>query len=291
MPERQNEHYLQIAGPQATLSAILHDAAGDTGVLLLVGGPQYRVGSHRQFVKLARHLARQGIPTLRLDSQGMGDASGDKTEFYQLDDDIRLALDHFFSRCAGLKRVVLWGLCDAASAAMLYLNNQDARIGGAILLNPWVRQQQSHAQTMLKHYYWQRLFSRAFWRKLFGGDVRWGASIKALLGTVKASRQQQAGGKKQTQQQANAENYVQLMLQGGSQFSAKLMLITSGNDLTAQEFLDLCQQDASWQQLLHKAEHLHISDANHTFATATWRTQVEQASCHFIQQHFYSTLE
>lgn len=291
MPECQNEHYLQIAGPQATLSAILHEAAGDTGVLLLVGGPQYRVGSHRQFVKLARHLALQGIPTLRFDSQGMGDASGTKTEFYQLDDDIALALDHFFSQSPGLKRVVLWGLCDAASASMLYLIKQDPRIAAAILLNPWVRQQQSHAQTMLKHYYWQRLFSSAFWRKLFGGGVHWGASLKALLGTVKASRQHQHSGKKPVQHKATAENYVQLMQQGGQQFNGKLLLITSGNDLTAQEFLDLCQQDANWQQLLSAAEHLHISDANHTFASAGWRTQVEQASSNFIQRHFYSTLD
>jgi len=31
------------------------------GVLIVVGGPQYRVGSHRQFVLLARYLAERGI--------------------------------------------------------------------------------------------------------------------------------------------------------------------------------------------------------------------------------------
>lgn len=291
MPERNVEHYLPIKSQQATLAAILHEANGDTGVLLLVGGPQYRVGSHRQFVKLARQLASHNIPTLRLDSQGMGDASGGKTEFYQLDADIALALDQFFKQCPALKRVVLWGLCDAASASMLYLNKQDPRLAAAILLNPWVRQQQSHAQTMLKHYYWQRLFSAAFWRKLLGGGVHWSASIKALLGTVKTSRQHRHSGNKPQQQTPDAENYVQLMLQGGQRFNGKLLVITSGNDITAQEFLDLCQQDANWQQLLQTAEHLHIAGANHTFASADWRGQVEQTCCNFIQRHFYSTLD
>ena len=34
-------------------------------VLIVVGGPQYRVGSHRQFVLLARALARQGFTAMR----------------------------------------------------------------------------------------------------------------------------------------------------------------------------------------------------------------------------------
>ena len=43
----------------ATLLGIISvpDSADDTGVVVIVGGPQYRVGSHRQFVLLARSLA------------------------------------------------------------------------------------------------------------------------------------------------------------------------------------------------------------------------------------------
>ena len=43
-----------VAEPEAPL--------GDLGVFVVVGGPQYRVGSHRQFVLLARHLAGLGVP-------------------------------------------------------------------------------------------------------------------------------------------------------------------------------------------------------------------------------------
>ena len=43
-----------------------------TGVLLVVGGPQYRVGSHRQFLLLSRALAECWIPrnALRLSGHG-----------------------------------------------------------------------------------------------------------------------------------------------------------------------------------------------------------------------------
>ena len=47
------------------------DAPAARGVLIVVGGPQYRAGSHRQFTHLARELARNGIASLRFDYRGM----------------------------------------------------------------------------------------------------------------------------------------------------------------------------------------------------------------------------
>ena len=41
------------------------------GVLIQVGAPQYRVGSQRQFVLMARFLAQQGHCVLRYDIQGL----------------------------------------------------------------------------------------------------------------------------------------------------------------------------------------------------------------------------
>lgn len=51
------------------------------GVVVVVGGAQYRVGSHRQFVRLARRLAAAGHPVLRFDLPGMGDSPGEPVPF------------------------------------------------------------------------------------------------------------------------------------------------------------------------------------------------------------------
>jgi alpha-beta hydrolase superfamily lysophospholipase len=74
------EYPLRFDRAGVPLVGIVHPAgkpAGDIGVVVVVGGPQYRVGSHRQFVLLARDLAAAGIPTLRFDTRGMGDSGGD----------------------------------------------------------------------------------------------------------------------------------------------------------------------------------------------------------------------
>ncbi|MGP9801189.1 hydrolase 1, exosortase A system-associated [Rheinheimera sp. NSM] len=274
-----------VIAAEATLLAILHEGNADTGVLILVGGPQYRVGSHRQFVKLSRALAEQQVPSLRLDFAGMGDSRGTAAAFYQRQTDINAAIDCFFQAHPQLKRIVLWGLCDAASAAMLHCyRQQDNRIAGLVLLNPWVRCTESLAEVKLKHYYLQRLTDKAFWQKLLSGGLNFGRSLRDFSHTWRQSRQKNTGAAKHSPATINQHNYIGFMLKGWQQFDGDTLLISSGNDLTAQEFLALCRTDARWQQLLSKAEHHHLTDANHTFSTAQWRQHVEQLTLGFVQR-------
>jgi exosortase A-associated hydrolase 1 len=156
------------------------------GVLIIVGGPQYRVGSHRQFALLARHLAAQGIAAMRFDVRGMGDSGGDERDFEGIQDDIRAALDAFVDAVPGMRDIVLWGLCDGASAAALYAPG-DARVRGLVLLNPWVRTDDGVARTRLKHHYRDRLRDRTFWRKLARGQFDYVGSVKSMLGLVRAA--------------------------------------------------------------------------------------------------------
>ena len=71
---------LSFACQDCRLYGVLHRprSRGRSGVLIVVGGPQYRVGSHRQFVLLARFLAGRSIPVLRFDYRGMGDSEGEQ---------------------------------------------------------------------------------------------------------------------------------------------------------------------------------------------------------------------
>ena len=98
------QHALQFECQSCTLLGILSLPATPLarGVLIVTGGPQYRVGSHRQFALLACHLAGLGIPVLRFDYRGMGDSEGAPRTFEHIGDDVRAATDIFlkpFPRC------------------------------------------------------------------------------------------------------------------------------------------------------------------------------------------------
>lgn len=109
------ETALTFSCGDATLVGILHGTSRPArrGVVIVVGGPQYRVGAHRQYVILARALADNGVPVLRFDYRGMGDSSGVFSGFEDCSEDIRAAVDALLEHCSGLDEVVLWGLCDA----------------------------------------------------------------------------------------------------------------------------------------------------------------------------------
>ena len=133
-----------------------------SGVLIVVGGPQYRAGSHRQFVSLARDLAAAGIPAMRFDYRGMGDSSGTPISFEHAEKDIGAAVNLVCHRVKGVQDIFLWGLCDAASANLFYALT-DKRITGLVLLNPWCRTEVGEAATDLKYYYTRRIFQKEFY--------------------------------------------------------------------------------------------------------------------------------
>jgi uncharacterized protein len=137
----------------------------ETGVVIIVGGPQYRAGSHRQFTLLARQLAEQGIASIRFRLPRHG---RQRRRHAQLRSHRRRHQGrhrNLHNPAPVIKQVVLWGLCDAASAA-LYYGHTDPRVKGMILLNPWVHTEAGAARARLKHYYLARLLSKAFWAKL-----------------------------------------------------------------------------------------------------------------------------
>lgn len=256
-----------------SLAAILAmpDTPANQGVLVIVGGPQYRTGSHRQFTLLSRDLADSGISCMRFDYRGMGDSEGNLHMFEEVEEDIRAAVDAYFAHCTGLERVILWGLCDAASAAIFHAH-RDARVNGLVLLNPWVRTQQGEAKTQLKHYYLSRLTNRDMWRKLISGKFDFADSFRGFFGSVSKAKQ-----KAPESEQALPER----MLAGLEKFSGKVLLILSGNDLVAREFEDTVESSGAWQALLDTPRFVrkNLPDADHTFSSRTWRNQVADWTC------------
>ena len=146
-----------FASGKEKLLGILHlpDRPGTVGLIVVVGGAQYRVGSHRQFVLLARELAAHSIPVMRFDYKGLGDSEGELGQpepCEHLNPDIRAAVDALHARVPHLEKVVLWGLCDGATAILLYAHH-DPRVHGAVLLNPGATP--AHARSVIKHYYFR----------------------------------------------------------------------------------------------------------------------------------------
>ena len=243
------------------------------GVLVVVGGPQYRAGSHRQFTQLARDLAASGIPAMRFDYRGMGDSEGELQTFENVDDDLRAAIDRFFLEVPGLQDVVLWGLCDGASAAAMYAP-QDPRVSGLVLLNPWVRTDAGQARATIKHYYKDRLFDARLWKKIGSGQFDVKGSVRSLCENVgKAFASKPAAAAEAGLPAAPLPERMQLAL---ARFGGRVLVVLSGADLTAQEFADLASRPGAWQRLLSapRFTRQQIDKADHTFSRRPWQDQV-----------------
>jgi exosortase A-associated hydrolase 1/exosortase A-associated hydrolase 2 len=264
------------------LVGILHRAnpAAKRGIVIVVaGGPQYRVGAHRQFVSLARRLAARGYPVLRFDLRGMGDSGGSHLGYQHSGPDIHAAIDALTAEQPQLDEVVLFGECESASGILFYAF-QDPRVKGIALVNPWVRTEEGQAQAILKHYYVAHLLSRAFWRKLASGKFNVRASVLSFAHVLRTYLRR---GTSSTSGRGTSghEDMSKLPLplktaEGLRRFGGQAMILMSGRDIIAREFDEVVASSKAWQGLLDDARVRRrvLAGADHTFSREVWKVQV-----------------
>jgi pimeloyl-ACP methyl ester carboxylesterase len=124
---------------------VLAEPAGERGDLtavLLNAGAIRHIGPNRMWVEAARRWAARGVPTLRVDVEGIGEADGsdepfgEDSTFYtpELAAQVPPLLDALAT--AGLpQRFLLAGLC-SGSYWSLHTADADPRVASAVLLNP-----------------------------------------------------------------------------------------------------------------------------------------------------------
>lgn len=254
----------------------LPDNPAPTGVLILVGGPQYRVGSHRQFTQLARGLADSGIPSLRFDYSGMGDSEGERRDFHDVEEDIRAAIDCLLQAEPRIERVVLWGLCDAASAALMYAASI-APVCAVVALNPWVHAGDYSPEVKLSHYYAPLLRGRETWQRIFTGKIEVLPALREFAGDS-AMLAKKAIGKSLGVPLMHP--FVEAMLHGLERFDGRCLFLLSEQDLTAQEFLSLVEHDKRWTRQMDRdsVSRQQIDGADHTFSQPGWEREVLEAT-------------
>lgn len=260
-----------IAGPAASARI---------GVLVVIGGPQYRAGSHRQFVLLSRYLAGHGIAAMRFDVRGMGDSTGAQRSFERVDEDIASAVAALRRHCPVLERIVLWGLCDGASAILLHLAGHaaDAAVDGVVLANPWVRSAETESKTLLRHHYTQRLRDPAFLRRLVRGDVPVRAALVSLTRNLRNAFGRAAEG---TGAQVS---FQERMVRSLARYPGRVLLVLSGNDLTAQEFMMFMRSHDARRELLQRpGTTVHHVQADHTFSDRGAWHEVQRLTLEWVR--------
>lgn len=254
------------------LRGVLHRAAGDLGVLIVPGQPQTRVGSHRMFVQLARELASAGHPVLRYDLAGYGDSDGPAAAYDATPGDVVEAVAALRLAAPQVRRVVLWGLCDGATAAAL-ASPGIAPLAGLVLVNPWVHDESLRAKAIVGGHYRGRLGSAAFWRRLLSGGVRVVPALREA-----ASHLRRALAPRNPPQGSPADRLLRAL----QRTATPACLVLSGQDLTAGEMSSLLSSDAQWRRMETRLQVQRLAQADHTMSDSADLQRMIEATRLFV---------
>lgn len=171
---------LTFACQSEVLAATLDLAAGTDGLLLVTGGSQTRIGSHRMYERLSKSLAANGFSCFRFDRRGVGDSSGEDPDYLGSAADIASAAAAFRAEAPQISRLFGFGLCDGAAALALF--GAEAGLDGIVMVNPWLVEAVADAPppAAISDHYRRRLLSVEGWKKLLTGRADYRKILKGV---------------------------------------------------------------------------------------------------------------
>jgi exosortase A-associated hydrolase 1 len=224
--------------------------AAKTGLLIVSGGNEIRIGAHRGQALLASDIAHSGHPVFRFDRRGIGDSEGENGEFLSSAADFNAAIQAFRSECPAMERIVAFGNCDAASAILLH----QPAVNAAVLTNIWVieRTDDLPPPAAIKARYIERMKDPQAWIGLFTGAI----NIKKLFtGLLRLAKPQAPS------------SLAQDVANGLAEFAGPVAIIAAEKDATAIAFLDEWQKPSFDKARLKSTISLQKTNSgSHSFA-------------------------
>ncbi len=246
--------------------------------LMVNGGPQMRIGPHRLYVQLARFLASQGVVSLRFDYEGIGDSEGDFLGFEHAGDSIKASIDFLSKRFSSKVNIILWSLCDGATASILFAARCHDQVMGLILCNPFILENEALARANLRYYYLRRLFEKEFWKKMVLLKLDFRESINSVVTQIRESR---FFGSKNRQGSAPLGDRI---VEGLEKCDIPVRIILSKGDIVATSFLDTIKSDRRLKKQFQNNRICVsiIKDADHTFIAPEAMKQMFQKTLDFL---------
>lgn len=259
------------------------ETPGRVGLLTLAaGGVQYRAGSGRQLVILARALAAAGTPVMRFDHRGHGDSAGEPLGFEHMEYDLERAIEVFREQVPGIEHLVLYGGCEGASAIMMNAWRWP-EVKSVILANPWVDGGRAKAVATRKHFQ-KRLFDASFWRKFFSGQYNLMEYAASFATHVKKRLTETRTKPAQQPEAAAQDHFVERMRDGFQRFNGRTLLLKSGRSMLSDEFDVLVASAKAWRQACARdsVSRLVLPEADQTFSTEVSRQQLCKAALDWV---------
>ncbi|MCC2975596.1 hydrolase 1, exosortase A system-associated [Sphingomonas sp. PL-96] len=234
-----------------TLAGTLDEAPGSTGLLIVSGGNELRVGAHRGMALLAQRIAAEGWPVFRYDRRGIGDSTGDNRGFGDGRGDLVAAAATFRAEAPAVRSILGFGNCDAATALALF--HGDAAIDALLLANPWLVESvgDTPPAAAVRARYVDRLRDPAQWVRLLRGQV----DLGKLAGGLRTLTRAQPSG---------LAEHVAAALAASD---APTTLLLARRDNTAMACAD-AWRGAAFDPVRNRIPVLALDSSSHSFARA-----------------------